>query len=49
MYVPGLNGLLGISPITLNDWLFLMAIASSLLVVSEIEKVIYRRQLAARP
>lgn len=49
MYVPGLNGLLGITPITLNDWLFLMALASSLLVVSEIEKVIYRRQLAARP
>lgn len=49
MYVPGLNGLLGITSITLNDWLFLMALASSLLVVSEIEKFIYRRKLAARP
>lgn len=49
MYVPGLNGLLGITPITLNDWLLLMALASSLLVVSEIEKVIYRRKVAVRP
>ena len=49
MYVPGLNELLGITPITLNDWLMLLALASSLLVVSEVEKVIYRRQLAARP
>lgn len=49
MYVPGLNGLLGITPITLNDWLMMLALASSLLVVSEIEKVLYRRQLAAHP
>ncbi|NML73453.1 HAD-IC family P-type ATPase [Rhizobium sp. S-51] len=49
MYVPGLNSLLGISPITLNEWLLLLLAGSSLLVVSEIEKVIYRRQLANMP
>lgn len=48
MYVPGLNGLLGIAPITLGDWLMLLALASSLLLVSEVEKIIYRRRLAAR-
>lgn len=49
MYVPGLNSLLGITPITLSEWLILLALASSLLLVSEVEKVIYRRRQAARP
>ncbi|MFN7011049.1 MAG: cation-translocating P-type ATPase [Allorhizobium sp.] len=49
MYVPGLNSLLGITPITLREWLILLALASSLLLVSEVEKIIYRRRLAARP
>ncbi|MBV2185271.1 MAG: HAD-IC family P-type ATPase [Rhizobium sp.] len=49
MYVPGLNDLLGITPITLNEWLLLLALASSLLLMSEVEKAIYRRQLAAHP
>ena len=49
MYVPGLNDLLGIAPITLKEWLILLGLASCLLLVSEVEKLIYRRQLMARP
>ena len=49
MYVPGLNDLLGITPIALEEWLLLAALASVLLLVSEVEKIVYRRQLLAQP
>ena len=44
MYVPGLNGLLGIAPIRLEEWLLLLLAASSVLVVSEVDKWLYRRR-----
>lgn len=49
MYLPGLNSLLGITPISLVEWLILLALASGVLAVSEVEKVLYRRRLAAMP
>ncbi|GEO83256.1 MULTISPECIES: cation-translocating P-type ATPase [Alphaproteobacteria] len=48
MYMPGLNNLLGVAPISPEQWLWLLVLASGLLAVSEFEKIIYRRQLAAR-
>ncbi|MFA7413749.1 MAG: HAD-IC family P-type ATPase [Rhizobium sp.] len=47
MYVPGLNGLLGIAPIRLEEWLLLLLAASSVLVVSEVDKWLYRRRQKA--
>lgn len=43
MYVPGLNSLLGIAPISLHEWLLLLLAASSVLLVSEVGKWIDRR------
>nr|WP_244658743.1 HAD-IC family P-type ATPase [Ciceribacter thiooxidans] len=44
MYVPGVNDLLEIAPISLEQWLLLLAAAASVLVVSEIDKWLLRRQ-----
>ncbi len=43
MYVPGLNTLLGIAPIGIREWLLMLALASVLLLVSEVGKWLYRR------
>lgn len=43
MYVPGLNSLLGIAPISLREWLLLLLAASSVLLVSEVDKWLDRR------
>ncbi|SMC68534.1 HAD-IC family P-type ATPase [Rhizobium sp. RU36D] len=44
MYVPGLNTLLGIAPITLTEWTELLVIAASVLLVSELGKLWANRQ-----
>lgn len=44
MYVPGLNALLGIQPITPWEWAELLLIASSVLAVSELGKLWERRR-----
>lgn len=44
MYVPGLNTLLGISPIGFAEWLWLLLAASSVLFVGEAGKLIERRK-----
>ncbi|HLP67800.1 MAG TPA: HAD-IC family P-type ATPase, partial [Rhizobium sp.] len=46
MYVPGVNDLLEIAPISLEQWLLLLAAAASVLVVSEIDKWLLRRRVA---
>lgn len=38
MYLPGLSSVLSIAPVTLHEWSVLLLIASSLLVVMELEK-----------
>ncbi|WP_250956732.1 HAD-IC family P-type ATPase [Rhizobium sp. CG5] len=43
MYVPGLSDLLGIAPISLREWVLLLLAASSVLLVSELDKWIDRR------
>jgi len=42
MYTPGLSDVLQIQPISLNEWLQLLAFAMSLLVVEELHKVLIR-------
>ncbi|MCL6708727.1 HAD-IC family P-type ATPase [Pseudomonas sp. R2.Fl] len=42
MYLPGLNTMLGISPISLTQWLLLAALASVVLLVGELEKLVHR-------
>lgn len=44
MYVPGVNDLLEIAPISLEQWLLLLVAASLVLVVSEVDKWLLRRQ-----
>ncbi len=43
MHTPGLSGLLGASPVPLREWLVCLALALTLLVASEVEKLIRRR------
>jgi magnesium-transporting ATPase (P-type) len=38
MYIPGLNDTLGLQPVSLADWSLLMLLASSILVVMELDK-----------
>ncbi|MGV8936996.1 MAG: cation-translocating P-type ATPase [Allorhizobium sp.] len=47
MYVPVLNGILGIAPIQLSEWLWLLLAASSVLLVSEVGKFIDRRRASS--
>ncbi|MGM0951856.1 MAG: cation-translocating P-type ATPase [Pseudomonadota bacterium] len=53
MYTPGLSDVLQIQPISLNEWLQLLAFAMSLLVVEELHKVLIRwrrtRDNSAKP
>ncbi|XKH01599.1 HAD-IC family P-type ATPase [Marinobacter nauticus] len=44
MYTPGLSDVLQIQPISLQEWLQLLALALSLLVVEELHKVLIRRR-----
>ncbi|PPK50183.1 cation-translocating P-type ATPase [Marinobacter persicus] len=44
MYTPGLSDVLQIQPISLQEWLQLLAFATSLLVVEELHKVLIRRR-----
>lgn len=46
MYVPGLNNLLEIAPISLDQWLLLLVAAATVLAVSEIDKWLLRRREA---
>ena len=43
MYVPGLNDVLGVQPVSLESWGILLSIAVSLLLVDEIAKFLHRR------
>ena len=43
MYIPGLNDVLGVQPVSLESWGILLGIAASLLVVDEIAKWMHRR------
>ncbi|CCQ90264.1 Cation-transporting ATPase [Nitrospina gracilis 3/211] len=43
MYTPGIQEVLGVKPVFLNQWIFLLAIAMSILVVMEIYKGIRTR------
>ena len=45
MYAPGLSTVLGIAPISLREWLLLLAFASSVLLLGEIDKWLYRRSI----
>ncbi|KPQ00071.1 HAD-IC family P-type ATPase [Marinobacter sp. HL-58] len=44
MYTPGLSDVLQIQPISLKEWLQLLAFAMSLLVVEELHKILIRKQ-----
>jgi Ca2+-transporting ATPase len=44
MYVPWLSRTLGLSPITLPEWGFSLLVASSLVLVTEVDKLISRRR-----
>ncbi|MCO6178225.1 HAD-IC family P-type ATPase [Ciceribacter sp. RN22] len=44
MYVPGVNDLLEIAPISLEQWLLLLVATAPLLAVSEVDKWLLRRQ-----
>jgi Ca2+-transporting ATPase len=44
MYTPGLSDVLQIQPISVNEWLQLLAFAMSLLVVEELHKILIRRR-----
>ncbi|WP_404364482.1 cation-translocating P-type ATPase [Marinobacter sp.] len=44
MYTPGLSDVLQIQPISLEEWLQLLAFAMSLLVVEELHKILIRRR-----
>ena len=46
MYTPGLRDVLEIAPISFADWLVYLALALSLLLVSEVYKVYYRQREA---
>jgi len=46
MYVPGLSDVLQIQPISVQEWLQLLALAMSLLVVEELHKILIRRRRA---
>ena len=46
MYIPGLNDTLGLQPVSLADWGMLMLLASSILVVMEVDKWWARRKAA---
>ena len=43
MYVPGLNAVLGIEPVSLRDWSGLLLAALSVLVVMELHKLCWNR------
>jgi potassium/sodium efflux P-type ATPase len=45
MYTPWLNDVLGIEPVFLDYWLYLLGCALTVLIVMEIHKIIYRRRL----
>lgn len=47
MYTPGLSDVLQIQPISLQEWLQLLGLALSLLVVEELHKVLIRRRVHA--
>jgi len=38
MYTPGLSGLLDVQPVSINQWLLLMATAMSMLLMMELHK-----------
>jgi hypothetical protein len=42
MYTPGLSDVLQIQPISVTEWLQLLAFAMSLLIVEELHKVLIR-------
>ena len=44
MYTPGLSDVLQIQPISVAEWLQLLALAMSLLAVEELHKVLIRRR-----
>jgi magnesium-transporting ATPase (P-type) len=44
MYVPGLSDVLQIQPISLAEWLQLLALAMSLVIVEELHKVLIRKR-----
>jgi magnesium-transporting ATPase (P-type) len=44
MYTPGLSDVLQIQPISVKEWLQLLALAMSLLVVEELHKILIRRR-----
>lgn len=46
MYTPWLNEVLGIEPLFLDYWLYLLGCALTVLVTMEIHKMIYRRRVA---
>ncbi|MCR9071321.1 MAG: HAD-IC family P-type ATPase [Alphaproteobacteria bacterium] len=49
MYVPGLNGVLAIQPISLHEWAAMLAVALSLLGLEEVHKAWRRRSAEAAP
>lgn len=44
MYIPGLSGTLKLQPVSVTDWAVLLVLASSVIVVSEIDKFLVRRR-----
>jgi magnesium-transporting ATPase (P-type) len=44
MYTPGLSGVLGVAPVSLDHWLELLLLALSLVVVMELHKLFTRRR-----
>ena len=49
MYVPFMQKVLGVAPVTLEQWLFFCALASLLLLVMELFKLWLKRQQAVLP
>lgn len=49
MYTPWLNDVLGIEPVFLDYWLYLLGCALTILIVMELHKFFYRRRLRSAP
>jgi Ca2+-transporting ATPase len=48
VYTPVMNTFLKTAPLNLSDWLLIVPIATSIVLIEEIRKFFYRRRLAKK-